>query len=73
MNTNIDDKATFPRIVTLGFDEAATGVSLRDYFAAAAMNGTLSSCVGAESFDTKLGSTWAYQVADAMLKAREIK
>lgn len=34
---HIEDKAALPRIVTPGFDEVATGMTLRDYFAAAAL------------------------------------
>jgi hypothetical protein len=45
-----------------------TGMSLRDYFAAKAMQGLLASDVYApmDSFATR-----AYAIADAMLKARE--
>ena len=44
------------------------GMSLRDYFAAAALQGMMESwkMVSAEQV-----ATWAYQRADAMLKARE--
>jgi len=66
-----EDKAAFPRIVTPWFDAVATGMTLRDYFAAAALQGTLSSCARDESFDLNLGPAWAYQVADAMLEARK--
>lgn len=50
------------------FDERATGMTLRDYFAAKAMQGLLSSDVYApvEKFAKQ-----AYVMADEMLKARE--
>jgi hypothetical protein len=48
----------------------AGGMTLRDYFAAKAMQGTLASMVGGEEFHEE-GCKWAYQVADWMLKARD--
>ena len=48
------------------------GMSLRDYFAAAAMTALLRSEVGKEGWATVHGvASDAYKVADAMLKARE--
>jgi hypothetical protein len=54
------------------------GMTLRDYFAAAALQGNLASQSidigyydGADSWDK--AATDAYQAADAMLKAREAK
>lgn len=44
-----------------------TGMALRDYFAAKAMQGLLASDVEAS---LKLFATQAYKVADAMLEAR---
>jgi hypothetical protein len=48
-----------------------TGMTLRDYFAAKAMQGNLASMVEGQEFDPSIGAEWAYKVADAMLKARE--
>lgn len=48
----------------------AEGMSLRDYFAAKAMQGNLASMVEGQEFDPGMGATWAYKVADAMLEAR---
>ena len=45
------------------------GMTLRDYFAAKAMQGLLSDGVGSLS-DEELAD-WAYKLADAMMKARE--
>ena len=44
------------------------GLTLRDYFAAKAMQGMLAA---AENYQTPEISQFAYDVADAMLKARE--
>ena len=49
-------------------------VDLRDYFAAKAMQGLLAqSCGTALGSDLIHGAQYAYQMADAMLKAREVK
>jgi len=45
------------------------GMTLRDYFAAKAMQGIYASSYYTESYDTISGM--AYKQADAMLKARE--
>jgi hypothetical protein len=47
------------------------GMTLRDYFAAKAMQGNIASMVEGQEFDPSMGAEWAYKVADAMLKARE--
>ena len=74
-NTNTGGPA-FPHHVVCANGWAETqelqGMTLRDYFAAKAMQGLL-----AQSQGTALGSTvetaaeYAYAMADAMLKARE--
>jgi hypothetical protein len=48
------------------------GMTLRDYFAAKAMQGIIASLQEGEDFDDR-GCEWAYKVADAMLRAREVK
>ena len=45
------------------------GMTLRDYFAAKAMQGLLVDGVGSLTNEELAG--WAYDLADAMLKARE--
>lgn len=48
------------------------GVSIRDYFAAKALQGLLAQSGGnAMGSDLGLGAVWAYQMADAMLEARK--
>ncbi|MFN7883266.1 MAG: hypothetical protein ACK5PF_09670 [bacterium] len=51
------------------------GMTLRDYFAAKAMAAALTSVRNAESLEAaiEVSAAVAYQVADAMLKAREAK
>ena len=55
-----------------GVFDYGTGMTLRDYFAAKAMQGLLAQSQGS-AFDSHVdvGACWAYQMADAMLKARE--
>lgn len=47
------------------------GMSLRDYFAAKAMQGLIASPADPESME--VAAKWSYNLADAMLKAREVK
>ena len=51
-------------------DEHKSGMTLRDYFAAEAMQGMLSEISGIRYPNDEL-SKFSYAVADAMLKARE--
>jgi hypothetical protein len=54
-----------------GQQSAFDGVTVRDYFAAAALQGILAAHSGEVQLpaDAK-AATWAYEQADAMLKAR---
>jgi len=75
MNNKINDGGpAFPA----DFQLYSTGMTLRDYFAAAALQGNLASQSidvgyydGADSWNK--AATDAYKAADAMLKARETK
>jgi hypothetical protein len=69
MNENTGGPA-FP-VGLEAFGEDKTGMTLRDYFAAKAMQGNLASMVEGQEFAPSMGAEWAYKVADAMLKARE--
>lgn len=51
------------------FAPGYAGMTLRDYFAAKAMQGMLAAM---ENYTTDDLCMYAYQVADAMLKAREV-
>jgi hypothetical protein len=62
----------FPQVSTdQNGDLHHPGLSIRDYFAAKAMQGNLASMVEGQEFDPSMGAEWAYKVADAMLKSRE--
>ena len=63
MNNSIKDQA-FP-------DENNYGISIRDYFAAKALQGVMA-CNGIYEDEKKLAQ-WCYEQADAMLEVREQK
>ena len=68
MSARDDGGPAFPR------DHASdghNGMTLRDYFAAMAMQAVATNPTGAESFTFDERAKWAYQQADAMLRARE--
>jgi hypothetical protein len=48
-----------------------TGMDLRDYFAAKAMQGMLAACTGWGVSDEERLAKCSYTIADAMIKARE--
>ena len=48
-----------------------TGMSLRDYFAAQAMQGMLSACTGWSESDQERLAKCSYKMADEMMKARD--
>jgi len=64
-----DGGPAFPHETSLGYHH---GMTLRDYFAAAALQGFISdtSIPASIKVDATLLSRSAFQVADAMLKAR---
>lgn len=52
---------------------AVQGMTLRDYFAAKAMQGVIAQACGtALGSDPKYAADYAYAAADAMLRAREV-
>ena len=70
MSTIEDGGPAFP--VGSGDMRDPAGMTLRDYFAAKAMQGLLAQSLGtALESDPILGSQYAYRVADAMLNARK--
>ena len=46
------------------------GMTLRDYFAAKAMQGFMANKSNPMHFQPEADASWAYSIADAMLKAR---
>jgi len=70
MSATINDGGpAFPLKAPLTSD--SLGMSLRDYFAAKAMQGLMASPADPESME--VAAKWSYKLADAMLKAREEK
>ena len=66
MTTNTNDNA-FPSTFHNGWGEPEKGMTLRDYFAAKAMQALVST----GETDSPIISQASYIIADAMLKARE--
>ena len=68
-----DGGPAFPTLfIEPNYGSGYAGMTLRDYFAAAALQGLLASPAEAE-FGVSHFATAAYEAADAMLKAREAK
>lgn len=74
---HIEDAAERERAYIEARGKALTGISMRDYFAAKAMQGELASQspAGGDDYNYLPGdeedlATWCYRMADAMLKAR---
>ena len=69
-NTNTGGPA-FPSHGSMG-EVAQEGMTLRDYFAAKAMQGLIAQSAGtALGSSVEIAAEYAYAAADAMLKARE--
>ena len=67
----MENKSAFPIVETNQTSSIETGMSLRDYFAAKALNGLLASWGEHDVTDYDEFAHDAYMAADAMLKARE--
>ena len=73
MTTNTNDKA-FPSTFHNGWGEPEKGMTLRDYFAAKAMQGMIAASgnkEGTVQYDDDCVSKNAYLMADKMLKAKK--
>ena len=53
------------------FGSCNKGMTLRDYFAAKAMQGIITTIENANMLNEDLCAKWCYEMADAMLKARQ--
>ena len=53
-----------------GYPFPETGITLRDYFAAKAMNGFLSDSSAVKNSSPQQISEWCYDLADAMMECR---
>jgi len=62
-----DDTSAFPLHM---HGDYGRGITIRDYFAAAALTGQLSTEQGYNAASQKIAA-WSYQIADAMLAARK--
>jgi hypothetical protein len=60
----------FPSHGSMG-EVAHEGMTLRDYFAAKAMQGFMANKSNPMHYQPEEDGRWAYMIADAMLKARE--
>ncbi|MFY1884171.1 hypothetical protein ACOTCJ_11765 [Achromobacter xylosoxidans] len=69
MNEINDGGAAFPLSRTSSISKNYEGMTLRDYFAAKAMQGELAACVEKRP-DPAESAKFAYAIADAMLAAR---
>lgn len=67
---DVTDSAERDRLFILARAEAIGGLSVRDYFAALAMQAAATN-PGADGFTFDERANWAYQQADAMLEARK--
>ena len=69
-NTNTGGPA-FPTPRYERGDMYSLGMTLRDYFAAKAMQGFMANKSNPMHYQPEEDAQWAYMIADAMLKARE--
>ena len=67
IGVNMKNEPAFPAQF---FDERATGMTLRDYFAAKAMQGSIAGTPHNVDIEPTELATWCYIMADAMLKSR---
>ncbi len=54
-----------------GMHDPQKGMTLRDYFAAKAMQGFMANKSNPMHYQPETDAQWAYMIADAMLKARD--
>jgi hypothetical protein len=64
-----DGGSAFPHETSHGYD---SGMSIRDYFAAAALQGLMAEYDPEDELEHHIAK-WSYKAADAMLKARGCK
>jgi hypothetical protein len=71
-NTNTGGPA-FPTTKPLEhWGDPNQGMTLRDYFAAKAMQGFMANKSNPMHYQPETDAQWAYMIADAMLKARDV-
>jgi hypothetical protein len=65
-----DGGPAFPRTGSDGHTQPQSGMTLRDYFAAAALQGLMAKMEPENQLEHHIAK-WSYEAADAMLKVRE--
>ena len=65
------DIPAFPRPYSGATQYAQEGMGLRDYFAAKALDVSIQQTKDFHGIDKAYVATWCYEMADAMMKARE--
>lgn len=69
MKTINEGGSAFPMPDTEGYNVNTMGMTLRDYFAAAALQGMTAHPITGEQSTCKVAA-WSYQLADAMIAER---
>ena len=69
----MNNPPAFPKTPFIEIGTPQNGMTLRDYFAAKAMQGFMANKSNPMHFQPENDANWAYSIADAMLKARESK
>jgi hypothetical protein len=67
-----DGGPAFPRTGADGHTSPQSGMALRDFFAAVALNGLMSKLEPERQLEHHIAK-WSYEAADAMIRAREAK
>ena len=62
---DMEDKAAFP-----SDRYGEIGMTLRDYFAAKALQGLITTATPHDEWNERVMAKWSYKMADAMLNAR---
>lgn len=66
-----DRMPAFPGTEANGLNNGCPGLSIRDYFAAKAMQAAATNPAGADGFNFTERAEWAYLQADAMMRQRK--
>ena len=69
----MNNPPAFPKTPFIEIGTPQNGMTLRDYFAAKALQGFMANKSNPMHFQPEDDANWAYLIADAMLKARESK
>lgn len=66
-----DGGPAFPTATQSPYDSIEPGMTLRDHFAGLAMQAAATNPTGADGFTFSERAKWAYEQADAMIRARK--